>query len=114
MRFRHTVAAAVGALTLVLTMPTPAGAAVGAFTYQYDDMSGERITAELIDPPSGPCITLPEVADDFVPPAHTPRNATDRPATVYAGADCTGPEFNLRAHTGYGSERLKVRSVIFH
>ncbi|MGW7194926.1 hypothetical protein [Streptomyces chryseus] len=109
MRLRSTLAATVGAFALVLTLPASASAADGTFTYRYADQS-----AELIDPPSEECITLPEVADESIPPAHTPRNATDAVATVYAGAECTGPEFTLRAHTGHGSERLKVRSVVFH
>ncbi|MGW7051379.1 hypothetical protein [Streptomyces sp. NPDC054887] len=109
MRLRSTLAATVGAFALVLTLPTSAGAAVGTFTYQYAEGAGV-----LTDPPSGECITLAEVADEQVAPAHTPGNATDAVATVYAGPDCTGPQFDLRPHTGHGSERLKVRSVLFH
>ncbi|OEJ38845.1 hypothetical protein AR457_24235 [Streptomyces agglomeratus] len=109
MRLRSTLAATVGAFALVLTLPTSANAADGTFTYQYADQSGE-----LTNPPSGECITLPEVADEQVLPAHTPGNATDAVATVYAGSECTGPQFDLRAHTGHGSDRLKVRSVVFH
>ncbi|MGX1884658.1 hypothetical protein [Streptomyces sp. NPDC055287] len=109
MRLRSTLAATVGAFALVLTLPAPAGAADGTFTYKYADQTGT-----LTNPPSGECVTLPEVADETVLPAHTPGNATNAAATVYAGAECTGPQFDLQAHTGHGSERLKVRSVVFH
>ncbi|GAA1536920.1 hypothetical protein GCM10009730_52670 [Streptomyces albidochromogenes] len=109
MRLRSTLAAAFGAFALVLTLPASASAAEGTFTYQYADRTGT-----LTNPPSEECVTLPEVADEQVLPAHTPGNATDAVATVYAGSECTGPQFDLRPHTGHGSDRLKVRSVVFH
>ncbi|MFD8543383.1 hypothetical protein [Streptomyces sp. NPDC059649] len=90
-----------------------AGAATGPFSYVYDDAAGEPRVGLLADPPSLECITLPEVADPAVPPAHTPRNYTASTATVFAGADCTGDYFSLRPNGGHASERLKVRSVVF-
>ncbi|MFI1615532.1 hypothetical protein ACH4VT_00815 [Streptomyces lydicus] len=109
-----TVAAtAVGALALALALPAvPAGAATGPFTYVYEDSSGPHVGV-LSDPAGRECITLPEVAAEFVPPAHSPRNYTDATATVFTGPDCTGDFFSLRPHGGHASDRLKLRSVVF-
>ncbi|MFI0716310.1 hypothetical protein ACH4SK_38080 [Streptomyces inhibens] len=114
MRLRHTVATALSALTLALTLPaSPAGAATGPFTYVYNDSNGAPHVGALVDPPSQTCITLPEVGGDWLPPAHSPRNYTSSTATVFTGAGCTGDYFSLRPHGGHGSERLKLRSVVF-
>ena len=114
MRLRNATAAALGALALVLAVPSSASAATGEFTYQYVDENGDPAVTLLTDPPSGECLTLPEVADEeTTPPAHSPRNRTDATATVFTGADCSGDYFSLRPHTGYGSARLKLRSVVF-
>ncbi|MDJ1134311.1 hypothetical protein [Streptomyces iconiensis] len=113
MRLRHTVAAGLGALTLALTVPASAGATSGQFSYLYETHSGPE-PYTLVDPPSHECLTLPQAADPHSqPPAHSPRNRTASRAVVYDGPDCTGQSFALRAHTGYGTERLKVRSVYF-
>ncbi|MEV0438043.1 hypothetical protein AB0I84_16790 [Streptomyces spectabilis] len=114
MRFRTALAAAAGALTLIVTLPTSASAAVGEFQYTYIGIDGTPRIAVLADPESGQCHTLPEVADpDSSSPAHSPRNRTDATATVFTEPDCEGDWFSLRPHTGYGSERLKLRSVVF-
>ncbi|MFB6440933.1 hypothetical protein ACFCVY_29840 [Streptomyces sp. NPDC056411] len=116
MRLRRTTAVtatAVGALALALALPAaPAGAATGPFTYVYQDSGGPHVGL-LSDPPSRECLTLPEVAPEFIPPAHSPRNYTDSTATVFTGSDCTGEYFTLRPHGGHASERLKLRSVVF-
>ncbi|WP_330172228.1 hypothetical protein OG875_00685 [Streptomyces sp. NBC_01498] len=111
MRLRTSVAATVGALALVITLPSSAGAAEGAFTYQHLNQAGMERIAGLMDPQSRECITLPEVRDGA--PAHSPRNHTNATATVFAGVDCEGPHFSLRPNGGHASERLKVRSVVF-
>jgi hypothetical protein len=67
----------------------------------------------LADPASGQCITLPEVADENVPPAVAPHNATTSTATVFTGADCTGDYFSLRPEGNPTSPRLVLRSVVF-
>ncbi|MCX4731863.1 hypothetical protein [Streptomyces sp. NBC_01363] len=114
MRLRSTVAAALGALALIVAVPTSAGAATGDFTYTYSGLDGSPQVGFLVDPPSRVCITLPEVADpSSTNPAHTPWNLTDSSATVFAGPDCEGPYFTLRPHGGHASERLKLRSVVF-
>ena len=113
MRLRNTLAAAVGAAVLVLTVPTSASAAAGEFRYTYHDRAGFQHEGRLFDPPSGRCITLREVADEYTPPADSPRNDTDATATVFTGDHCDGDWFNLRPDGGRASDRLKLRSVIF-
>ncbi|MFC8128382.1 hypothetical protein [Streptomyces sp. NPDC057302] len=115
MRLRHSLAAAAGAAVLVLTVPGgSAYAAEGGFSYTYIDSSGEEEQVTLHDPPSGECVTLAEAAQEYSqPPAHSPKNRTDSFAIVFTNADCSGDEFTLRPHTGGGSERLKLRSVLF-
>ncbi|MBL1082355.1 hypothetical protein JK359_10225 [Streptomyces actinomycinicus] len=114
MCLRNAAVAAFGALALVLTVPASASAAEGQFQYTYTGPDGRPQIAVLDDPESLECITLPEVADPgSSSPAHSPRNRTDERATVFTEPDCTGDAFTLRPQTGYGSERLKLRSVYF-
>lgn len=113
MRLRTSVAATVGALALVVTLPTSAGAAQGQFTYQHVNRVGVAETSGLLNPQSRECLTLPEVDNARTAPAHSPRNDTNATATVFAGVDCEGPHFSLRPNGGHASERLKVRSVVF-
>ncbi|MER5359584.1 hypothetical protein [Streptomyces sp. NPDC002785] len=114
MRLRSTVAAAFGALALIVAVPTSAGAACGNFGYTYSGLDGSPQVAYLVDPPSWECITLPEVGDPHSSsPARSPRNNTDATATVFTGPDCDGDYFTLRPHGGHASSRLKLRSVVF-
>ncbi|MFE7788429.1 hypothetical protein [Streptomyces sp. NPDC057460] len=114
MRLRTTVAAALGALALVVTLPTSASATVGVFAYRYTGLDGTPQIAELVNPPSGECVTLPEVADpNSSNPADSPWNFTASTATVFTGPDCDGEDFSLRPFGGHASERLKLRSVVF-
>ncbi|MFF7244934.1 hypothetical protein ACFZBU_13670 [Embleya sp. NPDC008237] len=114
MRLRNTMVAALGALVLVVTLPTSAGAATGEFSYKYTGLNGQAQEARLSDPPGRECITLPEVADpDASNPAHSPRNDTDATATVFTDVDCDGDYYTLRPNGGSASERLKLRSVVF-
>ncbi len=114
MRLRHAAVAAFGALTLVLTIPTSSSAAIGVFTYRYVALDGQHRFGELLDPDSRECITIPEAADPSASEsADTPRNRTASSATVFTEPDCTGDYFTLRPLTGYGSARLKFRSVVF-
>jgi hypothetical protein len=109
MRVRTTIAAAACAVGAALSFPVSAHAADGPFFYGW----GTGQHGALEDPPSGVCITLPEVADESVPPAHSPSNWTNATATVFTDADCTGDYFTLRPAGGHASERLKLRSVVF-
>lgn len=114
MRLRHSAAAALGALALVLALPSPAGAAEGDFSYGFVGLDGKPQRAVLTDLPGRECTALPEVADPASSePAFAPRNDTDAVAVVFTQPDCTGRSYPLRAHGGHGSDRLKLRSVFF-
>lgn len=113
MRLRSAFPAVLGAALLFAAVPTSASAAEGQFRYDYVTAEGYDATGFLNNPPNGVCINLPGVDSENPEPAHSPKNRTDTVATVYADADCEGASFNLRPHTGGGTERLKVRSVSF-
>ncbi|MFF8732343.1 hypothetical protein ACF073_38655 [Streptomyces sp. NPDC015171] len=114
MRLRNAAVTALGALALLLAAPGSASAASGEFQYTYSGLDGSPRIAVLQDPDSGLCITLPEVADPGAStPAHSPRNRTDEYAIAFTEPGCTGASFTMRPYTGYGSERLKLRSVVF-
>ncbi|MFG2983405.1 hypothetical protein ACGFYQ_19505 [Streptomyces sp. NPDC048258] len=111
---RNAALAAAGALTLLVAVPGSAHAASGQFSYSYIGLDGQEQRAALVDPESRACITIPEAADPGASePAFSPRNRTDSSATVFTEPDCTGDYFTLRPYTGYGSSRLKLRSVVF-
>ncbi|ANZ17293.1 hypothetical protein ACH4YO_17905 [Streptomyces noursei] len=113
-RLRRTLAAAAGSAALALALPTAsAHAATGYFSYVYEAPGGGARPGFLVAPPSGKCVTLPEAIQEYLPPAHSPRNHTASTATVFAGPYCTGAHFTLRPEGGHGSERLKLRSVRF-
>ncbi|MDT9687503.1 hypothetical protein Q5762_03925 [Streptomyces sp. P9(2023)] len=114
MRLRALATAAACGLAVLFAAAPSASAAEGYFVYLYNDpASGDSIPVLLVDPPSGECVTLPEVADPATEPAHSPRNDTASTATVFTGSDCTGDYFSLRPNGGHASERLKLRSVVF-
>ncbi|MFF2197177.1 hypothetical protein [Streptomyces sp. NPDC058157] len=114
MRLRRASIAALGAFTLLLAVPQSASAAVGEFQYTYIGLDGKPHIRILLDPESRECITLPEVADpNASEPAHSPRNRTTSTATVFTGPECDGDYFTLRPLVGRGSDRLKLRSVVF-
>ncbi|AZM88361.1 MULTISPECIES: hypothetical protein [Streptomyces] len=114
MRLRRASIAALGALTLLLAVPQSASAAVGEFQYTFIGLDGRPHIRILLEPESRECITLPEVADpNASEPAHSPRNRTNATATVFTEPECEGDFFSLRPIVGRGSERLKLRSVVF-
>ncbi|MEU9720771.1 hypothetical protein [Streptomyces sp. NPDC047976] len=114
MRLRRASIAALGAFTLLLAVPSSASAAVGEFQYTYIGLDGQPHIRILLDPESRECVTLPEVADPNASlPAHSPRNRTTSTATVFTEPECEGDFFSLRPIVGRGSERLKLRSVVF-
>ncbi|MEU6127303.1 hypothetical protein [Streptomyces sp. NPDC047123] len=112
MRLRHSVAAALGALALVVTLPTSASAATGDFSYSFVGLDGSHRTVTLHDPLSPGCTTLAEVADPAASgPAVAPHNDTDTWAIVFTEPDCTGDSWTLRPHGRPTSDRLTLRSV---
>lgn len=113
MKLRTTAAAALAAFALVLSLPGSALAAEGYFNYKYVDDYGQEQHVTLHDPVSGKCVNLHAVSDDDVQPGYGPHNATNSAVVVYAGANCQGPEWKLRAHGRPATDELEVRSVRF-
>ncbi|ATL27012.1 hypothetical protein [Streptomyces formicae] len=112
MRLRTTVAAALGALALVITLPTSASAATGDFSYRFTGLDGTPQSATLQDPQSPGCVVLPEVADPgSSEPAFAPHNDTDVWVMVFTEPNCTGDSWTLRPHGNPATDRLKLRSV---
>ncbi|WP_411120376.1 hypothetical protein [Streptomyces sp. 058-1L] len=114
MRIRSAVPAVLAAALILAAAPTSASAAEGQFRYDFLTVDGYEVTGFLNSPPSGQCVNLPDVGQDNPQPGHSPKNRTDSQATVFSDSDCGGDSFNLRPHTGGASERLQVRSVVFH
>ncbi|MFI1769218.1 hypothetical protein ACH41H_45310 [Streptomyces sp. NPDC020800] len=107
MRLRHSVAAALGALALVVTLPTSAGAATGDFLYKV----GPGVPAGIADPESGRCINLFGATEQD--PAFAPENFTTSTATVFLDFDCNGDTFYVMNPGKRLGDRLKLRSVVF-
>ncbi|MFI9381085.1 hypothetical protein [Kutzneria sp. NPDC052558] len=76
MRLPTAFLATASAVALVFTMSGTAFAADGEFTSRYLDEEGDIQIGSLIDPPSGQCIEIPEVADLEDTYAFRPRNDT--------------------------------------
>ncbi|QNP72986.1 hypothetical protein IAG44_28505 [Streptomyces roseirectus] len=113
MRIRTTLAAAAGALALLVAVPTSASAADGTFFYAYTGLDGSPQVATLVDPPSRGCVTLPEVANpSSSSPARYAYNDTGSTAVVFENPDCTGEATALVPQSG-GGERTEFRSVTF-
>ncbi|MFC4030088.1 peptidase inhibitor family I36 protein [Streptomyces polygonati] len=113
MKLRSAVTAGLAGLVLALAVPGSAFAATGDFGYSFTDDEGRALSVTLHHPSSDACVNLPYVGSEWVEPGHSPHNDTDQWATVYEGADCTGPTWKLRPHGKPATERLKVRSVYF-
>ncbi|GAQ57695.1 hypothetical protein a10_07567 [Streptomyces acidiscabies] len=112
MRMRTALAATVGALALIVTVPTSASAADGVFLYVYSGLDGSPQVAALGNPASRECITLPEVANpSSSSPARHAYNDTDSTAVIFEGPGCTGSPTALVPHSG--GERTEFRSVLF-
>ncbi|MEV7420175.1 hypothetical protein [Streptomyces sp. NPDC089919] len=100
MRLRTSLAAALGALTLVLTLPTAASAsaATGDFTFKYKDVEDVEHSATYTSPEDGDCLALVEVEnDEAVGPAYSAVNSTDRLITLYSDLECGGESRDLAA-----------------
>ncbi|MEU8778718.1 hypothetical protein [Streptomyces sp. NPDC048606] len=113
MSLRRAALAAAGAFTLLLAIPSSASAAVGEFSYTWIDDDGVAHHRKLVDPREEDCITLPETPDIEAAPAHTPVNRTDKTATVFFEADCSGEWVNLRPVNGAGNQNTLIRAVVF-
>ncbi|MBT1098143.1 hypothetical protein [Streptomyces sp. Tu102] len=112
MRLRRTLSTTLGALALIVSLPTSASAATGDFSYNYIGLDGLPQAVTLHDPESPGCVTLPEVADpSSSEPAFAPHNDTDVWVMVFTEPDCTGDSWTLRPHGHPATDRLKLRSV---
>ncbi|MEV7420174.1 hypothetical protein [Streptomyces sp. NPDC089919] len=111
MRLRTSLAAALGALTLILTLPTSASAATGDFTYSYKGEDGIEHSAKLTNPADGECIDIEGAEEQGADPAYAPVNNTDRIATVYDENDCGGSYWVL--NPGRSKADFNVESVEF-
>ncbi|MBA9050763.1 MULTISPECIES: hypothetical protein [Streptomyces] len=109
-RLRHSVAAALGALALIVTVPTSSHAAVGEFEYQ----TGQPPVGTprgLTDPASNVCINLTGATEEQ--PAFSPKNLTASTATIFLDFDCGGDIFYVMNPGRILGNRVKVRSVVF-
>ncbi|MEV7420176.1 hypothetical protein [Streptomyces sp. NPDC089919] len=111
MRLRNSVAAALGALTLVLTLPTSASAAIGNFDYTYFNEAGQPRIGGLIDPAGEECINVSGATDEK--PAQGPKNLTNATATVFLDFDCEGDTYYVMNPLKILGPGLKFRSVAF-
>ncbi|MFJ2744410.1 hypothetical protein ACIO3O_32690 [Streptomyces sp. NPDC087440] len=111
MRLRHTVGAALGALALVLTVPTSASAIDGSFYYQYGDPANPT-AGSMESPDAAVCINVPEV-EGKPDTAFAPKNnVLDSEAMVYSEENCEGVGTKLNVEQELGSD-VKFKSVIF-
>ncbi|WP_030687471.1 hypothetical protein [Streptomyces sp. NRRL B-1347] len=111
MRLRTTLASALGALALVVTVPTPSNAATGNFLYTYRNAAGDPVPGGLANPKSLECINIPGATEEI--PAYAPKNLTLSVATVFVDADCDGDVFYVMNPGKILGDRLKLRSVVF-
>ncbi|WP_329566637.1 hypothetical protein [Kitasatospora sp. NBC_01266] len=107
MRLRNTVAAAAGALLLVLAVPSSSYAATGEFHYRF----GADDRGTLHDPEGGRCVNLFGATPDD--PAFAPENLTDATAVAYLDFDCKGSVYRVMPPGNRLGDRLKLRSVVF-
>lgn len=111
MRIRHTVGAALGALALIVTIPTSAHAADGNFHYNYG-LPGSTKSSQLENPDSRVCINIPEVEDKPLQDGFSPNNYTTSEAWLFLEEDCGGPHTALVQGAKDGPLRL-FKSVYF-
>ncbi|MFE3875567.1 hypothetical protein ACFXPX_14340 [Kitasatospora sp. NPDC059146] len=109
MRLRNAGVAALGALTLLLAVPSPANAAAGEFIYKTGLLGGKE--ASLPDPQSSICINLDGTSE--LEPGFSPRNYTDATATVFADTDCNGDVYYVMNPGKKLGPLVRIRSVIF-
>ncbi|MET9398464.1 hypothetical protein [Kitasatospora sp. NPDC002965] len=107
MRLRQAAVTTVGVLTLLLSIPTPASAASGAFEYQH----GRGLPGLLVNPQSAECINIPGATEDD--PAFAPWNLTTSTAVAFLEADCAGDVFRTMVPGTRLGNRLHLRSVLF-
>ncbi|MEV6175168.1 hypothetical protein AB0L99_44120 [Streptomyces sp. NPDC051954] len=103
MRRRHTVGAVLGALALVLTIPTSASAVPGDLFYKYGDPENPKL-GDFEQPAFGECLNVPE-AEGKNDTAFAPDSTMqDHDALVYTEEDCQGTMTKVPPVTTLGPE----------
>ncbi|GGV54636.1 hypothetical protein [Streptomyces spectabilis] len=111
MRPCHAIGAALGALALIVTIPTSANATVGFFHYQYGD-SANPTAGKLEEPEARACINIPEV-EGKPGSAFSPSNDVgDSEAMLYSEEGCEGTTTKIVQGQEFGAD-VKFKSVIF-
>ena len=110
MRLRHTLGAALGALALIATLPTPAHAIPGKFLYKYGDPASPS-EAQLENPSRQACQDIPEVVDT-PNSAFAPANHVQSVAWIYTGEGCTGTKTVMEEDEEAGND-IKFKAVYF-
>ncbi|MFI0462501.1 MULTISPECIES: hypothetical protein [Saccharopolyspora] len=111
MRLRATVAAALGAAGLLLSLPGSALAADGEFSYWVEGTNAYHQRA-LLDPAGRLCHRL-ELPNPEAP-AYGVRNNTDATAIVFLDSNCSSDVYYYVLQPGQQAPRdVAVRSVTF-
>lgn len=110
MRSRHVIGAALGALALIVTMPTPANALNGHFKYQYGNVN-DPTWGQLENPTGGDCHQLPGV-EGTNQDAYAPWNLIKAKVHLFSEEWCEGTYTTIGPAAQHGAE-VKFRSVMF-
>ncbi|GGV54639.1 hypothetical protein [Streptomyces spectabilis] len=110
MRLRHTVGATLGALALVLTIPTSANAVQGDLFYKYGDPASPK-TGSFEDPAMSECLNVIEV-EGKNDTAFAPESTMQEHDTfVFTEEDCQGTKTKVPPATKLGPE-VKFKSIL--
>ncbi|MFD6432437.1 hypothetical protein [Streptomyces venezuelae] len=111
MRLRYTIGSALGALALIVAIPTSAHAeATGIFYYKYGDPANPQ-ESNLTSPATQTCIVIPEVDGKDID-AFDVDNKTDKRAWLFSDDDCFGNKTEVAAQGGT-DKTTKFKSVYF-
>jgi hypothetical protein len=111
MRLRHTVGAAVGALALVVTLPTSAQAVEGYATYSWGTEENPKF-GKLDNPEGRVCINIPEVESGKSAYAWNFKNNTPSNLFLFPDDECQGDHTSVNAG-GKPDSKLKFKSLYF-
>lgn len=109
MRLRATVAAALGAAGLLLSLPGSALAAQGEFSYSLE-FQGREYQTSISNPVGGTCHTLDLPMNS---PAYRVTNWTNATAVAYLDANCATETYFVLAPGESAPSGVLVRSVLF-
>lgn len=111
MRLRHALGATLGALALMVTVPTSAHADNGFIAYHYGDPLFPKQAKSATYPadqklPDDKCIEIPEVENKPLQFAWAPSNHTGSFLYVYTEANCLGVETRVESGQTLGNDVL--------